>query len=104
VTDLQRPGDAGALALEVVLRSREGHSQTRIATALGISRKRVRTILERYQKGREQGMNTLDELAGSKRKKAKSRGDPRPCLLEQHQPHFDPAVPSTRACLPKAAC
>jgi len=71
VTDPQRPGEAGdaaALALEVVLRTREGHSQARIATALGISRKRVRTILERYHQSREQGMDALGELTGRKRK------------------------------------
>ena len=65
------PKDANVVALEVILRTREGHTQNQIATALDIGRKRVRNILDRHRKCREQGMNILNEVAGKNRKKSK---------------------------------
>ena len=63
--------DANEVALEVIVLAREEHSQNQIATALGIGRKRVRNILERYHKCQEQGMDILTEVTCSKKKRSK---------------------------------
>jgi len=62
--------DANERALEVILLKRKGDSQMQIATALGIGRKRVRTILKRYGECRDKGMDLLSELASKKKKKS----------------------------------
>jgi len=55
------------LALEVILRHREGKSQRQIASALDISRKKVRTIIKKHKADCEQGMDALEDAASQKR-------------------------------------
>lgn len=68
---LRVPKDGNEVALDVILRTRQGQSQSQIATALGMGRKRVRNILKRYRKCRQQGMDILNEVAGKNSKKSK---------------------------------
>ncbi len=60
--------DGTEMALEVILRGQQGHSQRQIARELGIGRKVVRNLLKRYRQRREQGVDLLDEIAGRKKK------------------------------------
>ena len=82
----REPNDGNEVALEVIVLTREGHSQNQIATALGIGRKRVRNILERYHKRQEQGMDILTEVTCSKKKRSKL--DKWADLIEQYLKKF----------------
>lgn len=70
---MMEPRTTGELELEIMVLQREGLSQRQIAKKLKVGRKRVRNVLRKYEKQRQQGHDALDS---HKKRPRSSKLDP----------------------------